>query len=720
MDSSVSIQPASPAETFPDPQLTGRWRTLARIGWVIVVFLCFSLFIWSLPISYRNYASFAIDTSPPPAVIRAGLAELGIAEGLYVLIRTSSMAVVALIYIATGVLIFWRRSNERPAFLFSLQLILFGAVFATSVPLTTVQRTPLLDLAINLVFASLFISAYLLPDGRFVPGWTRWLTLVWIINLVGISLFPGTILDSNTWPPLLTIALSFLIIVSCIAAQVYRYTKISNPIQRQQIKWIGLGLATTIFLFFVYWTPINLIPRLSEIASTTALYDLLGGTILILSFSLMPLAIAIAILRYRLWDVDPIVNRTLVYGALTVSVIGVYALVVGIFNAIFQVQGNPVISVLVAGIVAVLFQPLRQWLQRSVNRLMYGYRDNPYDVISGLGHRLEATPSPDALLPTIVATVCEALKLPYAAITLRENSHYRVAAEEGSPQEMFIRFPITYQNEQVGELLLAPRSPGESFSSVDQHLLRDLARQASIAIHTVRLTQNLQNLNLELQQARIQLVNAREEERRRLARDLHDGFGSVLASLNLRAGAIRSLLGRDPKAADALAAEQQETIRSTIADVRRLVYDLRPPVLDERGLGSALRELAGKYSTFGNQDSENGPITPLWVSVELDEPLPPLSAAVEVAAYRIVQEALTNVTRHAGAHTCKVKLKIQDAWLQLEVTDDGAGLPETYEAGVGIFSMRERAAEIGGRYTIERMATGGTRVVAYLPIGSLK
>jgi signal transduction histidine kinase len=376
--------------------------------------------------------------------------------------------------------------------------------------------------------------------------------------------------------------------------------------------------------------------------------------------------------------------------------------------------------VLVAGIVAVLFQPLRQWLQRGVNRLMYGYRDDPYAVISELGHRLEATPSPDALLPTIVATVSDALKLPYAALALKENGHYRVAAEVGSAPETLIRFPILYQNEQVGELALAPRAPGEGFSSVDQRLLRDLARQASIAIHAVRLNHNLQSINLELQQARIQLVNAREEERRRLARDLHDGFGSVLASLNLRAGAIRSLLGRDPGAADALAAEQQETIRSTIADLRRLVHDLRPPILDERGLGAALGELAGKYSMFGNLESGNTHATPLRVSVKLDEPLPPLSAAVEVAAYRIVQEALTNVARHAEAHTCQVKLKIHDAWLRLEVTDDGAGLPETYAAGVGILSMRERAAELGGRCTIERVATSGTQVVAHLPIGNAR
>jgi signal transduction histidine kinase len=692
----------------------------ARVVWLIVALVCLSLFIWGLPQGYRVYVAFEGDTLPPPGIIRAGLAELGIHEGLYVLIRTSSMAVVALFFIATGVLIFLRRPDERPALLFSLQLLLFGAVFATGVTLSTLPRPLLLDFVLNLTFISFFFSPYLLPDGRFVPRWTRWLVILLIINTFGVTFFEGTPLDTNTWTPLLTTPFYIMVAVSSIAAMVYRYRYVSNPVQRQQIKWIVYGLVVTIFIFFAYWTPVNIIPALTQMPRTAALYDLVGGTISILSFALLPLALGIAILRYRLWDIDPLVNRTLVYAALSASVIGIYAMVVGYFSAFFQVRDDWLVSLLAAAIVAVLFQPLRERLQRGVNRLMYGRRDDPYDVISGLGRRLEATLSSDAVLPTIVTTVREALKLPYAAITLRENNRYRVAAEDGSIQEILVRLPIISQSGAVGELVLAPRTPGENFSSTDRRLLGDLVRQAGMAIHTALLTQNLQCLNEELQQARTQLVTAREEERRRLARDLHDGFGSILASLNLRAGAIRSVLNRDPRAADALAAEQQETIRATIADVRRLIHNLRPPVLNELGLSAALAELVSQHSPFYARETENDEAYPVQIMLEITKQLPHLPAAVEVAAYRIVQEALTNVIHHSRSRFCWLRLSILDGCLQVEVVDDGAGLPEVYEVGVGIISMRERAAELGGYCAVGRVTGGGTRVLANLPLGVLK
>jgi signal transduction histidine kinase len=202
-----------------------------------------------------------------------------------------------------------------------------------------------------------------------------------------------------------------------------------------------------------------------------------------------------------------------------------------------------------------------------------------------------------------------------------------------------------------------------------------------------------------------------------LARDLHDGFGSVLASLNLRAGAIRALIARDPTAASALAAEQQDTIRAAIGDVRRLVHDLRPPVLDERGLVAAVRELVARLTAV-NDDSVGGSGHPVRITVEAAQPLPPLPAAVEAAAYRIAQEALTNVVRHARACTCRVHLGSQPDALQLEVTDDGVGLPEACPAGVGLLSMRERAQELGGTCRVERRDVGGTRVLAWLPLAN--
>jgi signal transduction histidine kinase len=316
------------------------------------------------------------------------------------------------------------------------------------------------------------------------------------------------------------------------------------------------------------------------------------------------------------------------------------------------------------------------------------------------------------VLPTIVETVTQALKLPYAAISLKQEGEDVIAAFSGRALDELTRLPLVYQGEHIGDLLLAPRARGEPFSSADRALLDDLARQAGIAVHAVRLTTDLQRLTQELQHSRTEFVTAREEERRRLRRDLHDGLGSVLASLNWRAGAIRSLLSRDPVAADTLVVEQQHTIQAAIADIRRLVYDLRPPALDELGLVGAIRERATQQTTPAERDSAPG----LRIGVVAPGHLPALPAAVEVAAYRIVQEALANVTRHAHAHRCSIRLECSEERLQIEVTDDGTGLPAEYHAGVGLHSMRERAVELGGACEVSQAPGGGTRVQACLPL----
>jgi signal transduction histidine kinase len=260
-------------------------------------------------------------------------------------------------------------------------------------------------------------------------------------------------------------------------------------------------------------------------------------------------------------------------------------------------------------------------------------------------------------------------------------------------------------------LLLGPRAPGETFSSADERLLDDLAHQAGVAVHAMRLTIDLQRLAADLQRSRESLVTTREEERRRLRRDLHDGLGPTLASLAQRLDTARILVPNDPDAAVALLADLKAQVKATITDIRRLVYALRPPALDELGLLSALREHATSY------DQSNG----LHVSIETPERLPPLPAAVEVAAYRIVLEALTNVARHAHAQTCRIRLDITEApALCMEITDDGRGLPAGYHAGVGLTAMRERAAELGGECRIEPGPARGTRVWAWLPLPSLE
>jgi signal transduction histidine kinase len=413
----------------------------------------------------------------------------------------------------------------------------------------------------------------------------------------------------------------------------------------------------------------------------------------------LPVFTYIAILRYHLYDIDLIINRTLVYGALSACVVALYVLVVGYFGMVLRTGANLAISLAATGLIAVLFAPLRDRLQRGVNRLMYGERDEPYKVLSDLGASLEATLAPESVLPTVVETVAQALKLPYAAVTLKQDGVFAEAARYGKkPAGEPLIVPLTYQRETVGQLVLAPRTPGETFTKSDVRLLGDLARHIEVAAYAVRLTS-------DLQRSRERLVTAREEERRRLRRDLHDGVGPQLAALTLKLETARNLFSHDPQAS-ALMADLSERARATVSDVRRSVHALRPPALDELGLIPALREGVAQYS-------QNG----LRVSVEAPENLPPLPAAVEVATYRIAQEAMTNVVRHAGARNCSVRIALdkEAGTLRVEIEDDGKGLRGEHKVGVGLHSMRERAEELGGRCTVDSLAGGGTLVSAQLP-----
>jgi signal transduction histidine kinase len=479
--------------------------------------------------------------------------------------------------------------------------------------------------------------------------------------------------------------------------------------ERQQLKWFlyaavpaAVGLSP-VLLFSYYCSctgsvTIFLFTLTDEVAREVLKYSLY---VTVFGLLVLPLFTCIAILRYRLYDIDLVINRTLVYGALTTSVVGIYVFIVGYLGALFQTD-DLFVSLLATGLIAVLFAPLRDRLQRGVNRLMYGERDDPYAVVSRLGERLEATLAPEAVLLTIVGTIREALKLPYAAIALpRDGNGFEVVATsgEGPPADPLV-LPLSYGGESGGELLLAPRAPGESFSAADRRLLDGLARHAGVAVHGVRVM-------ADLRRSRERLVLAREEERRRLRRDLHDELAPTLAALGLSAATVGELIPTDPKGAAFANEKLQAAIRATVGDIRRLAYDLRPPALDDLGLIEAITERASSYDV-GDEGFR--------ATVEAPGELPPLPAAVEVAAYRIVQEALMNVSRHARASACTVRLERTDGRaLTIEVTDDGVGLPDTPEGGVGLSSMRERAAELGGECEIVRSRPSGTRVFARLP-----
>jgi signal transduction histidine kinase len=396
----------------------------------------------------------------------------------------------------------------------------------------------------------------------------------------------------------------------------------------------------------------------------------------------------------------------LVYGGLTIIVIGLYILIVGGLGTAIQGSGNLLLSILTTGLVAVLVQPVRDRLQRGVNRMMYGEREDPVTVLSRLGQRLEGTLAPDAVLPSLVETVAQTLKLPYVAIemTTEDGPDSTSAISYGQPQLDVVRLPLIYQTETIGQLVISPRAPGEALNPMDRHLLENIAHQAGMAVHAV-------NLTADLKRSRQRLVTTREEERRRLRRDLHDGLGPNLASQGLKLAAIKQFLEHDPTSAIPLLEQMMAQNQSTVEEVRHLVYGLRPPALDELGLVAAIRDYVS------GMDGKS------TLRIEITAPpdgLPLLSAAVEVAAYRIILEALTNVIRYAKAQHCMIRFSLDqtgpDQFLQIEVQDDGIGLPDQRRAGVGMRSMRERAEELGGTFDIESTRGNGTLVCVKVPL----
>lgn len=405
-------------------------------------------------------------------------------------------------------------------------------------------------------------------------------------------------------------------------------------------------------------------------------------------------------------SLDRILNRSIVYGTLTGGIVLTYAASVVLLRALLPGETPYAVALLSTGAGALVALPLRDRLQRIVNRLMYGDRDDPYRAIARLGEQLETSIGSEDVLEVIVGTVAQALRLPYAAIELADASDGPLAAVHGTQppdSATLLRLPLVYRGDAIGHLLLAPRSPGETFGDADLRLLGDLARQAGPAVQAVQLTG-------DLRRSRERLVTALEEERRRLQRDLHDGLGPTLAGALMKLEAARTRLDASPGEADRLLGELAADTRRTIEEVRRLTYDLRPPALDQLGLVGALRERAAEFGTARAEA--------LDIGIEAPSDLPPLPAAVEVAAYRIGLEALTNVARHSGARHATLRLAVVDGALDVEVVDDGCGIDAGGHLGVGHRSMRERAEELGGWLELGEAGTSGARVHARIPLRS--
>jgi signal transduction histidine kinase len=563
-----------------------------------------------------------------------------------------------------------------------------------------------------------------------VLSWTRVTPVAWFAQwlwvpslglvFLAVLVFPDGRLPSRRWWPVAGLIVAgtaggALLIAVAALDQPRVLTTYGSHVDPWAARLVGLALyAALAMLAGLLAALVSLGMRWRRAASDTrrqlicllpAGILLLGGVVLdsyalagawAVAAGAVPVGMAVAILRYRLYDVDLIVNRTIVWLLMTVLVVLGVAGVVKLLSDVLSTLTQGRAAVLATGFAVVTFQPLHRRVQHAVDHLLYGDRDDPYLVLQRLGDVLRRTVDPTAVMPLVTGTIAGSLQVPYVAVELAERDGPARVAEHGRPVPATESFDMVSHGERIGRLLVGRRSSGSAFSRHECRLLRDVALQAAVAAEATRL-------NRDLQASRERLISAREEERRRLRRDLHDGLGPSLAGMAMQVRAAVRALPPGSRSTEILAPLAAD-LRACTAEVRRLVDALRPPALD-RGLEAALRTECARFDAGS-----------LSVRCEVDGSLEGLPPAVDVAAYRVVAEALTNAARHSGARTCRVLVHRAGA-LDVEVVDDGAGILPSARAGVGLGSMRERAAELGGSCTVAAAPGGGTSIRLELPLG---
>ena len=411
----------------------------------------------------------------------------------------------------------------------------------------------------------------------------------------------------------------------------------------------------------------------------------------------LPLTLALGVVRHSWFDIRVVVRKATLYLTLTAIAAAAYAVIVSTFS-VFLASSTTTSVVTATGVIAVGSVPLYTKLDRMIGRWLFGTRDLPYETVAALGQRLEHAPQGDDALQLVVETVARHLRLPFVAIDLAlESGDVRVASF-GTPAEATESFAMAFRGDTLGQLVVAPRTESERFTVTEMQLLDDLARQAGVVAHAARVAE-------ELRQSKVLVVAAREEERRRLRVDLHDGLGPTLASVALGLGVAAERLDNEPELSRLLRDLDAE-LQLAITEIRRVVHALRPPTLDELGLVGAIAQHAQRLSERSGGSIE--------VVVDAPDLLPPLSAAVEVAAYRVALESITNVVRHSGASRCNVSIRC-DRDFSMAITDNGQGFAEATNNGVGLRSIRG-VADAGGKVLVSSTPRLGTRVDVRLPL----
>lgn len=551
----------------------------------------------------------------------------------------------------------------------------------------------------------LTMGLLLFPNGRLwsdAPRW-RWLgraTVAATVLLIITQLITPGLLDDtrvtnpigidavgSVLPPIELVA--FVVLLGCLAVGVYAMAirwRHGDPVERRAVAVVSCAAS---------WVLLSVLAELILSVLHESAPSLIGSAVEAATIAALPVAALTTTVRRTMFDVDLALNRNLTYLALTVIVIGGYALTVTLLGRLFEHRSEFGISLVVTGLIAVLFGPLKLGVQQGVGYLLLGRRATPYRALTTLGRRLDSSLSPTDALSEAVRTVAETFRLPHVVLSVDIDGEAVAVARHGDAAPLQLEYPLINRGHRRGTLQLAPRTTFEKLTGTDERLLADFMTQIVGAVEAVHLTEQLRH-------SRTAVVLASEDERRRIRRELHDGIGPVLASTALAVQRVeRQLDVEDPRRS--LLSETRADVQHAIDDIRRVVHGLRPAALDELGLHAAISQRAQALSGDVRFD----------VNIRAD--LVGLPAAVEVVLYRVVTEAMTNVVRHAAATTCTVEVERRGHELMVCVVDDGRGLDPDGGDGIGLHSMRERVAELGGDFAV-RSDERGTEVRACLPL----
>jgi signal transduction histidine kinase len=562
----------------------------------------------------------------------------------------------------------------------------YGVKFAEPAwPLAAVvaQAGSMLWLPSLLLPATVLVAVY--PSGRLPARWWRWpvgaVTVGLLLVIAGSSLTQAAYDDIASGPAPVAlpdawwVTATFLVAGATVLAggvtiwvgTVIRLVR-AGPPERQQLAWLVCVVLPLLVVTFGVAAP---------------------DWVFVLLALMLPGSIVIGVVRYRLLGI--VVTRALVYATLTAAVVLLYLAVATVAAAALGRTLSPVPGAVAAALIAVALSPARTRLQAAADRFVYGRRRDPVAAVTELGDRV-ATAEEGELLPAVLGTVTAALRAPAARVTRPGEP----AAGGGSTVDV----PLQVGGRDVGTLHVAERHPGEPFTAGDRRLLAALAPQVAVVVRALELTRSLER-------ERDRVLTATHDERDRIRRDLHDGLGPSLAGIGLAVQAVQAQLGEraDPLTAGLLTRLRDE-VGAAVGEVRRIIDGLRPAPLDEVGFVAAVQRHADALASS----------VPVRVTAE---ELPPLPPDVETAAYRIAQEALTNVARHSGARSAAVGVRARDGRLEVAVVDDGTGFgppdDDLGPEGVGLGSMRTRAQAVGGELTVTS-GPDGTRVVAGLPL----